>query len=160
MAWLRVGSPSSASRRGHVHQTMTSMTVHKTDRNDARSLAHLARTGFFKPVHVKSQTSHGLRALLVARKKLVGQRVDLEGQVRGLMLVFGVKLPRSLTRAFVEDARRASAEVPGLAEAVHSLLAAREGVLSAIAAIDGDVRRLSRGSPACQLLMSVPGSAT
>ena len=26
----------------------------RTDRNDARGLAHLARTGFFKPVHVKS----------------------------------------------------------------------------------------------------------
>jgi hypothetical protein len=31
-----------------------SLATHKTDRNDARGLAHLARTGFFKPVHVKS----------------------------------------------------------------------------------------------------------
>lgn len=150
------GLPVVCIETRQAHQTMKSMTVHKTDRNDARSLAHLARTGFFKPVHVKSPTSHGLRALLVARKKLGGQRVDLEGQVRGLMLVFGVRLPRSLTRAFGQTALRASADMPGLAEAVRSLLAARDGVLSALAAIDGDVR-LSRGSPACQLLMSVPG---
>ena len=36
--------------------------THKTDRNDARGLAHLARTGFFKPVHVKSLRAHALRS--------------------------------------------------------------------------------------------------
>jgi transposase len=40
--------------------------------------AGLARTGFFKPVHVKSLPSHAVRALLIARKKLVGQRDTLE----------------------------------------------------------------------------------
>ena len=40
--------------------------------------AGLAWTGFFKPVHVKSLPSHAVRALLIARKKLVGQRVTLE----------------------------------------------------------------------------------
>jgi transposase len=44
----------------------------KTDRNDARGLAHLARTGFFKPAHVKSLSAHAVRALITARKKLVG----------------------------------------------------------------------------------------
>jgi hypothetical protein len=42
---------------GVVHETrvsLKSLATHKTDRNDARGLAHLARTGFFKPVHVKS----------------------------------------------------------------------------------------------------------
>lgn len=37
-------------------------------------LAQLARTGFFKPVHVKSLPAHAIRALIIARKKLVGQR--------------------------------------------------------------------------------------
>ena len=54
------------------------MATHKTDRNDARGLAHLARTGFFKPVYVKSLPAHAVRALIIARKKLVGQRVTLE----------------------------------------------------------------------------------
>ena len=54
-----------------------SLATHKTDRNDARGLAHLARTGFFKPVHVKSLRAHALRSLISARKKLVGQRSGL-----------------------------------------------------------------------------------
>jgi hypothetical protein len=33
-----------------AHQTLKLLATHKTDHNDARGLAHLARTGFFKPV--------------------------------------------------------------------------------------------------------------
>ena len=40
-----------------AYQALKSLATHKTDRNDARGLAHLARTGFFKPVHVKSLNS-------------------------------------------------------------------------------------------------------
>src|SRR5215468_3706932 len=71
----------------------------QSDRNDARGLAHLARTGFFKPVHVKSLPAHAVRSLIIARKKLVGQRVTLENQIRGLAVVFGVRLPRALSPA-------------------------------------------------------------
>jgi transposase len=67
-----------------AYQALKSLATHKTDRNDARGLAHLARTGFFKPVHVKSLRAHALRSLISARKKLVGRRVTLENQIRGL----------------------------------------------------------------------------
>jgi transposase len=55
-----------------THQALKSLATHKTDRNDARGLAHLARTGFLKPVHVKSLHAHAIRSLISARKKLVG----------------------------------------------------------------------------------------
>ena len=53
------------------------MRAHSTDRNDARGLAHLARTGFFKPVHMKSLSAHVLRLLIIARKKTGGPASDL-----------------------------------------------------------------------------------
>jgi transposase len=68
----------------------------------------LARTGFFKPVHVKSLPSHAIRALLIARKKLVGQRVTLENQIRRLAVAFGVRLPRGLSSGFAEKGMAAS----------------------------------------------------
>jgi hypothetical protein len=34
------------------YQAFQSLVTHKTDRNDARGLAHLVQTGFFKPVYV------------------------------------------------------------------------------------------------------------
>ena len=50
----------------------------------------MARTGFFKPVDVKSLPAHTVRSLIIARKKLVGQRVTLENQIRGLAVAFGI----------------------------------------------------------------------
>src|SRR5499433_1654669 len=50
-----------------AYQALKSLATHKTDRNDARGLAHLARTGFFKPVYVKSLSAHAVRALIIAR---------------------------------------------------------------------------------------------
>jgi hypothetical protein len=59
-------------------------------------------------VHVKSLSAHAVRSLIIARKKLVGQRVTLENQIRGLAVVFGVRLPRALTAAFIDQALKAS----------------------------------------------------
>jgi transposase len=73
-----VGLPIVCIESRHAHQALKSLATHKTDRNDARGLAHLARTGFYKPIHVKSLPAHAVRALIIARKKLVGQRVTLE----------------------------------------------------------------------------------
>jgi transposase len=86
----QLGLPVVCVESRQAYQALKSLATHKTDRNDARGLAHLARTGFFKPVHVKSLQAHALRSLIIARKKLVGQRrVALENQIRGLAVVFG-----------------------------------------------------------------------
>jgi transposase len=39
---------------------------------------------------------------------LVGQRVTLENQIRGLAVVFGIRLPRALAAAFIDNALKAS----------------------------------------------------
>jgi transposase len=153
----QLGLPVTCIESRQAYQALKSLATHKTDRNDARGLAHLARTGFFKPVHVKSLAAHALRSLIIARKKLVGQRVTLENQIRGLAVVFGVRLPRALTVAFIRQALRASEGIIGLSAAMRGLLAARAAVLAAVAAIDADIRQLVRASDACRRLMTIPG---
>jgi transposase len=153
----QLGLPVVCVESRQAYQALKSLATHKTDRNDARGLAHLARTGFFKPVHVKSLAAHAVRSLIVARKKLVGQRVTLENQIRGLAVVFGVRLPRALSSAFIRQALRASEGIPGLSAAVQGLVAARAAVLAAVVAIDADIRRMVRASDACRRLMSIPG---
>ena len=100
-----LGIPIICIESRQAYQALKTLATHKTDRNDARGLAQLARTGFYKAVHVKSLPAHAVRALIVARKKLVGQRVTLENQIRGLAVVFGVRLPRGLSPAFVDAGR-------------------------------------------------------
>jgi transposase len=139
-------------------QALKSLATHKTDRNDARGLAHLARTGFFKPVHVKSLPAHAIRSLIIARKKLVGQRVMLENQSRGLAVVFGVRLPRALSPAFIAQALQASEGIDGLSAAMRGLVTARVAVLSAVASIDADCQSaLDWGLPQALPILAHPG---
>ena len=98
---------------------------------------------------MKSLPAHAVRALIIARKKLVGQRVTLENRIRGLAVVFGVRLPRALSPTFIEQAVRASEGIAGLSAALRGLVAARDAVLQAVIAIDGDMKRLVRASDAC-----------
>jgi DDE superfamily endonuclease len=49
----QLGLPVVCIESRQAYQALKSLATHKTDRNDAQGLAHLARPGFFKPVHVK-----------------------------------------------------------------------------------------------------------
>src|SRR5918997_1472361 len=154
------GLPVVCAESRQAYQALKSLTTHKTDRNDARGLAHLARTGFFKPVHVKSLQAHAVRALVIARKKLVGQRATLENQIRGLAVVFGIRLPRALSPAFIDQALRASQGISGLSAAMQGLVAARTAVLAAVVAIDADIKKMVRASDACRRSTSRVRSTT
>ena len=63
----------------------------KTDKNAARGIAQVLRTGWFSPVHVKSREAHGVRALLSTRKALLKKTMDLANEVRGLLKIFGIR---------------------------------------------------------------------
>ena len=126
----QLGLPVVCVGSRQAFQALKALATHKTDRNDAQGLAHLAHTGF-KPVHVKSLQAHALRSLIIARKKLVGQRVTLENQIRGLAVVFGFRLPRALTAAFIHQALNASEGIAGLSAAMRGLSAARTAVMTA-----------------------------
>lgn len=81
----------------HVNAALSAMR-NKTDRHDARGIAQILRSGWHSRVHVKSVESHHLRALITARKAMQRKRIDLENEIRGLLKIFGVKLPLRLSR--------------------------------------------------------------
>lgn len=149
------GVPVQCIESRQAYQALKTLSGHKTDRNDARGLAHLARTGFYKPTHVKSLSAHAVRSLIAARKKLVGQRVTIDNQIRGLVVVFGVRLPSALSSAFKDAALAASDGVPGLHAALCGLFAAREAILTAVSAIDRDIKKMTRKSEVCRRWMTV-----
>jgi transposase len=72
-------------------------------------------------------------------------------------MVFGARLPRALTAAFIPQALRTSEGIIGLSAAVRGLVAARTAVLAAVAAIDADIKQLVRAFAACRPLMTIPG---
>ena len=98
----------------------------KTDRNDARGNAQILRTGWFSPVHMKSQEAHGVRALLRMRKALLNKTIDLANEVLGLLKIFGVRLPKTVRHGSFDGVVRPMIEIDEvLAHAMLPLLDAR-----------------------------------
>lgn len=99
----------------------------KTDKHDARGIAQILRSGWYSRVHVKSVESHHLRALLTSRKVMQRKCIDLENEIRGLLKVFGVKLPMRLSRGAFDVAVRDNIEGdPALSHALLPMLHARQ----------------------------------
>ncbi|MDE2581869.1 MAG: transposase [Rhodospirillales bacterium] len=72
----------------HVHAVLKAQR-NKTDRNDARGVAQLVRSGRCRDVHVKSDDSYRLRLLLTHRRTLKRKFLDLEIEIRHSLTVFG-----------------------------------------------------------------------
>ena len=76
-----------------------STAMHKTDVNDATGLAHLARTRWYKAVHVKDPESHIARAGLKVRDRLARIKRTCKNQLRGQLKLFGPLLGKVVTPA-------------------------------------------------------------
>ena len=140
-----------------VAATLAAMR-NKTDRNDARGLAQILRSGWYRQVHVKSLESHQLRALLTSRKAILTKCIDLENELRGLLKIFGVRLaPRVGHGSFDATARSAITADPLLVRALVPLLDARTVLYKTYLKLDNAVKAVVRTDPICQRLMTVPG---
>ncbi|MBH5371112.1 hypothetical protein [Bradyrhizobium glycinis] len=52
----------------------------------------MIRMGWFRPVHAKSVDAQEIRALLIARKQLLGRLIDVEFSIRRILRGFGLKV--------------------------------------------------------------------
>lgn len=133
------------------------MQINKTDQNDAKGLAQIVRTGWYRSVHVKSLDAHRARALLGARAQLVGMRTRLSNNIRGILKTFGV-LPGGVRgMRFDRRVEARLAERPDLEPIITPILTIWRAPREQIATFDKIIRAIVRKSPECRLLMSVPG---
>src|SRR5918911_3477577 len=85
----RAGLPVVCLDARHAKAALA-LQLNKSDRNDARGLARIVRTGWYREVAVKSVDRQLVRSLLTARAQLVRMRVDLANQIRGILKPFGL----------------------------------------------------------------------
>lgn len=140
----------------HVKAALSAMTV-KTDRRDARGIAQLLRMGWYRPVHAKTLPAQEVRALLVARKQLLGNLVDLELSLRGILRGFGLKVGSVTRKSFAARIRELAAGQPSLETIAEAMLAAHAMLLAAVAKLHNALLRIVRDDAVCRRLMSVPG---
>jgi len=136
------------------------MMPNKTDRHDARGLAQIVRTGWFKAVQIKSHDAYVNRAMPTAREALVGMRVKLENEIRGLLKSFGIMFGKRVggfKRRAEEIIEGELALAPELVPIFEALMQARRDILARIAALDSRIRATAKRHATVRLLMTAPG---
>jgi transposase len=154
---LRQSWPVTCIDARHAHGTLKAQRI-KTDQHDARGLAQIARTGWFKAVHVKSHDGQALRTVVGGRKQLVTLRLTLENHIRGTMKTFGIKLGLVTTAAFAEKVAKLLAQQDALVkETLLTMLKARDNLLQQQRLLDKQCATIAKTDPVCKRLMTVPG---
>jgi transposase len=160
-AWLHgglteAGIPAICIEARQAKAAMGAMP-NKTDRNDARGIAQIMRTGWYRAVHVKSPPCRAWRALLTARRMVLNKRRDVENGIRALLREVGLKVGTPSRKDFPARVRELAADDP-------VLLSLAESLLSVIAVMTREAERLTkqvidevRVEPTCRRLMTVPG---
>jgi transposase len=160
-SWLwhelrRVELPVVCIDARHAHAAL-SVRMNKSDQNDARGLAELVRVGWYREVRVKSEESQKIRAILVARARLVSMRRDIENQVRSLVKEYGLLFPRAIGQQFRNTVNDLLGEDHQLLIVVAPLLSIHEHICRQQSEFDDEVRRLAKQDETTQRLMTVPG---
>lgn len=140
----------------------------KTDRNDARGLADIARVGraSVSQVRVKSPECQRLRSMLVMRQKLVRLRTTTEGAMRSLFRLNGGKLRTCSSAAAMK--RNAAAELQqlrklqniDLSEDIEPLLALSEAIRIYVEGLDRKLSRMAEAHPVCRRFLDISGVGT
>jgi transposase len=140
----------------HVRKAFEAMPV-KSDRNDARGIAHLMRLGWFRPVHCKSLPAQEMRALLTARKLIQAKLFDVEMSLRGILRGFGLKVGPTTPKRFAGRIKELVAGQATLEVVAAALLAVHEVLRREFAGLEKRVRLAARDDARVRLLMSAPG---
>ena len=134
-----------------------SMQVNKTDANDAEGLAQIVRTGWYREVKVKSMDSHLIRSLIIARSQLVGMKVQIMNQLRGILKTFGLVRGKAGGQRFEDRVRTISAGQLGLSGLIDYLLSVWRTICEQVEAMDLSIKAHAQQDAVCRCLMTVPG---
>ncbi|MBA3938952.1 MAG: IS110 family transposase [Planctomycetes bacterium] len=160
-AWLHAGLteaglPAICIEARQAKAAMSAMP-NKTDRNDARGIAQIMRTGWYRAVHVKSPRCRSWRALLTARRMVLNKRRDVENGIRALLREVGLKVGTPSRKDFPARVRDLAADDPVLANLAESLLSVIEAMTREVERLTKRVLDEVKLEPTCRHLMTVPG---
>ena len=141
------GLPVVCAETRQLKAVLSATTVNKSDRNDARGIAQMVRVNMIRPVHVKTMSSQHRRMLLTNRKFMLKQLCDAEGNIRGTLRNFGLKVGKVTRGRFEARVLDLVADRPALACLVEPMLRARAELHDRLQpAAQDDARRGARRS--------------
>lgn len=89
-----------AQEQGHQAKIIPAIAVapfhqgHKTDKNDALAVAETAKRPNIKEAPLKSVEQQGFQSVQRSRELLVQNRTALSNHIRGLLMEFGIVIPK------------------------------------------------------------------
>ncbi|WP_300074638.1 IS110 family transposase [uncultured Ruegeria sp.] len=156
----RLGLPVTCIDARKAHKAL-SARLNKSDAADAEGLAQLARTGWFTPVHIRSEEADRLRSLVGARERMIRLRKDLEGHIRGVLKSFGFRMTgigQGRQRQSFRDQLAAAGETdPVLRAIADGFVTAHSTLCQAADDLDKAVKKKAKAHPIAQRLMTIPG---
>jgi transposase len=160
-AWLHdelreAGLPAICIETRQANAAMKTMP-NKTDRNDARALAQIMRTGWYRQVHVKTRQCRLWRSLLVARRTVLNEMRSIENVVRAILREGGIKLGTPSRAGFAGRVRELAGDDALVMTLAEPLLAILATMLGQLARLTKQVLDIVRKEEVCRRLMSVPG---
>ena len=161
VAWLHdglteAGLPAVCIEARQAKAALGAMP-NKTDRNDARGLAQIMRTGWYRAVHVKTPSCRAWRALLTARRLVLNKRRDVENGIRALLRDAGLQLGTPSRCDFPARVRELTNGDPVLRVLAEPLLSVVTAMSQQADALTKQVLDEVKVEPTCRRLMSVPG---
>lgn len=138
--------------------TILSIRVNKTDKNDARGIADALRTGTFTRVHNKPQDSIDRGAILSMRRSLVQQRTDTKNHIRGVLKIYGIRLGSIGPMKFSATVKRKIQDLDCLVrETMERTLELFDLLTKHITEIDLKLLQVARQDREIRLLMTAQG---
>lgn len=160
--WARV-----AKRHGHEVKIIPARAVfpfrqgHKTDPNDALAVAEAAVRPKIKEAPLKNLEQQGLQAVQRSRELLIQEHTALSNHVRGLLLEFGVVIPRgfvALHRQLPEVLEDGENELPDIYRpTLHRLYVRLCDLRADLGFLDKEIEALVKQHPSCQRLTAIEG---
>lgn len=158
--FMKLGLSASCVDARKAHKSL-SARPNKSDASDAEGLAQLARTGWFTPIHIRSEEADRLRTLIGARERLIRLRKDLEGHIRGVLKTFGIRMhgvaKGRLRQGFRDELIAAGETDPVLAAIADGFVLAHETLCRAADDINRALTKRAQSSSVARRLMTVPG---
>jgi len=159
-----IGYPAVAFECHKVSKILA-VRRNKTDANDARGLADVARLArnVVPQVHIRGMDCQRLRSLLNLREQLVRQRVAAEASLRSTVRFYGgtIKSIRSAQalrqHVAVEIARLATEEKIDLTDDLQPLVSLCESIRAYVSRIDRQLQEQANNNPICRRFMEIPG---
>lgn len=137
---------------------LLSVTINKTDRNDARAIADAMRCNYYKEVHLKSKESISISVQMGIRRNLINTRTQLKNSIRGFLKASGIPLKAPALQKFSTAVRESIEFCPSsIKNPIESLLNVFEFTCGQINQLEKETEKLCKADPVINLFESIPG---